>query len=217
MSKNTRNRILLTAVAALLLLAVTVGGTLAYLRDTTVEVKNTFLESNLDITLQEHPLNEDGRTIDTTQAVVKENDEYKMVPGDTLQKDPFVTVKANSEKLWLFVEVIEGNNVDTYLNWTIDDAWTPVDETKYPGVYYQIVEATTADTDFYILANNQVTVDADVTNEQMAAIGTNKPTLTFKAYAVQYEYLVNGAATTDASVAWGIASGATQYGEDISQ
>lgn len=214
MSKNTRNRILLTAVAALLLVTMAVGGTLAFLRDTTEEVKNTFVESNLDITLQEHPLNEDGMTINKNGDVVKANTEYKMVPGVTLEKDPFVTVKADSEKLWLFVQVSASDNADTYLNWEIDSAWNPV--TGATGVYYQIVDATTADTDFYILKDNQVVVDKDVTNKQMADIGTNDPTLTFKAYAVQYEYLVDGQATTDATVAWGIASGATKYGEDIS-
>lgn len=46
MSKNTRNRILLTAVAALLLVAVAVGGTVAYLNATSNAVVNTFTPSS---------------------------------------------------------------------------------------------------------------------------------------------------------------------------
>ena len=53
MSKNTRTRILLTAVAALLLVAMTVGGTLAWLQDTSDTVENTFTASNIDVELDE--------------------------------------------------------------------------------------------------------------------------------------------------------------------
>ena len=218
MSKNTRTRIILTAVAALLLVVMTVGGTIAYLQDKTELVTNTFDTSNLDITLQEHEYNETDNTLkDTTTSSGQDN--YQMVPGKTMPKDPFVTVAANSEKLWLFVQVAD-NSASTYLAFSVkttgDDAWTKLEGvTGVDNVWYMIVDASDAAQNFYILTGNEVTVK-NLTNTQMDDItDANKPSLQFTAYAVQYDYIIEGrdTADADAAAAWAIASGATKYGQ----
>lgn len=166
--KNTK-RILLAAVAALLLVAVSVGGTLAWLADTTVQIQNTFTVGNINIELAETTTN------------------YKMVPGNTIAKNPTVTVKENSEACWLFVKVIESDNLNTYIQYSIAEGWTELET----GVYYREVAATTTDTQFSVLAGDAVTVK-DVTKAQMDSLtDSTLPTLTFQAYAVQKDNVTN--------------------------
>ena len=174
-------------LAVVLLLGIAVGATIAWLTDTTEEVKNTFIHSTLDVTLEE-----------TT------GDEYKMIPGHYVEKDPKAGVPAGSEDAYLFVEVTEADGVVTYtdadgvsqttkwsdfLTYEIADGWTLV-----PGesnVYYRTVMADAAEADraFYVLKDNKVYVKNTVTKEMMDALDkdtTKYPTLTFQAYAVQY-------------------------------
>lgn len=197
MSKNTRTRILLTAVAALLLVTMAVGGTIAWLQDVTAPVVNTFSTSNIDITLTE-----------TTT-------DYKMVPGRVIAKDPVVTVHAVSEASYLFVKIEKSANYDTYLeNYVMADGWERYNTTTgtLPEAYgltewfWKKVDAVTTGSDpYYVLAgsddnpNGQVVVKEGVTNTQMdAAEGEgNAPKLTFTAYAVQSE----GVADEDAAYA----------------
>ena len=188
MKKNT----LLLVLSLTLILGIVVGGTIAWLKDSTEEVINTFTVGDINIDLEEHPLKTgddyDGKTIDTSKPTVKAEDKYKMLPGRVLQKDPFVTVKANSEACWLFVKVEKSDNFDTYMTYEIADGWTAVP--GQTGVYYRQVAATTADSDpIYILKNNQITVKSEVTKTQLESAATSKPTLKFTAYAVQQEGL----------------------------
>ena len=54
------------------------------------------------------------------------------------------------------------------------------------GIYYRIVEKTDANLDFYILADNKITVTDTLTEEKMSAI-TDTLKISFKAYAIQKE------------------------------
>jgi predicted ribosomally synthesized peptide with SipW-like signal peptide len=179
--KNTKK--LIVAIAALsILLCCAVGGTLAYLRDKTNTVTNTFTYGDINITLTE------------TERV------YKMIPGTTLPKDPKVTVEEGSEACWLFIKVEKTNNPDTYLNYSIDTTiWKALPNVD--GVYYCEVSAVSVDTSYPVLKDNQVVVKEEITKEQMTAIGTNYPTLSFTAYAVQKENVA------DVTTAWSIANG----------
>lgn len=165
-------------VAVVLVLCCAVGGTLAWLTAKTNEVKNTFTVGDINIALTE-----------TTE-------DYKMVPGNTIAKDPKVTVKAGSEACWLFVKVEKSANFDQYLSYVMADGWTKLEE----GVYYREVDATTAGTDFAVLKDNQVKVLDTVTKPMLEAAKTNAPTLTFTAYAVQKANIA------DAATAWAEAS-----------
>lgn len=162
-----KKKILVPVVATLMLLSCMVGGTLAYLVDTTEAVENTFTVGNVDITLDES----------------KELD-LKMVPGIELTKDPTVTVEADSEACWLFVKVEESDNLDKFISYTVDSAWAALDGVD--GVYYRDVEASDADQKFTVLKDNTVTVLGTVTKENLDELTDETlPTLTFTAYAVQ--------------------------------
>ena len=82
---------------------------------------------------------------------------------------------------------------------TIATGWTALDGVN--GVYYRVVDTSTADQPFYVLAGNQVTVSGDVTKTMLNDLTeATQPTLTFTAYACQYNS-TNGTSFT-AAEAW---------------
>ena len=187
---KARNRIkpLLTLCCALLLVAAGVFGTLAYLTGTDT-VNNTFTVGNVKITLDEAKVTTDGTPVEGADRV-KAN-EYHLLPGHTYTKDPTVTVQANSEACWLFVQVTNSENLDTFITYAIAEGWTELQD----GVYYREVPASAADQTFSVLAGNTVTVNNTVTKTMLETAKTDAPTLTFKAYAVQKD---NVASASDA-------------------
>ena len=174
-----KKKILVPAVASLMLMSCMVGGTLAYLYDSTDEVTNEFTVGDVDIDLTETTAN------------------YKMVPGNTISKDPTVTVLADSEACWLFVEVIESTNLDDFISYSLDSSWTELNEQT--GVYYREVEDVEVNQEFSVLANDTVTVLTSVTKDMMDEVesgDSQTPTLTFRAYAIQKDNI------STANVAW---------------
>ena len=170
-----KKKTLALVLALTLLVAGVVGGTLAWLTDQTAEVKNTFTVGDINT----------GLTETTT--------DYKMVPGNTIAKDPTVTVKANSEACWLFVQVTESTNLKDFITYAIAEGWTALPGVD--GVYYREVSASDADQTFSVLKGDAVSVNSDVTKEMLTAKDFANPTLTFKAYAVQKD---NVASASDA-------------------
>lgn len=156
-------------VCLTLIIGCAIGGTIAWLTDTTGPVTNTFTAGDVDIDLTENTGNS-----------------YKMVPGNTITKDPKVTVVAGSEACWLFVKVEESANLDDFISYTVDNGWTAL--TGEDGVYYREVSALTSDQTFSVLAGNTVTVNDTVTKTMLDGLkvsGATQPTLTFTAYACQ--------------------------------
>lgn len=172
----------LSIVAVVLVLCCAIGGTLAWLTDKTNPVVNTFTVGDINIDLTE-----------------SKNLNLKMVPGNTIAKDPKVTVQANSEACWLFVKVEKSSNFDSFMTYEMANGWTQGDGTKIPAnVFYREVAATTAATDFSVLKDNSVLVKDSVTKTMLNGLGeTTFPTLTFTAYAVQKDNVA------DAATAWG--------------
>lgn len=202
----------IAVVALALVLCFAIGGTLAWLVDSTNEVKNTFTYGDINIDLWEYDYDPENGTLDTSNKVPSESD-YKMVPGNAMPKNPTVTVEADSEACWLFVKVVESPNFDSFMTYKIADKWMSL--TGVDGVFYREVAATSEDTDFAILGagsvaldevvylwdENEVFVLPTVTKQALNALTDETyPTLTFTAYAVQRD---NVNTATDA---WAIAN-----------
>lgn len=177
-------------LALVLVIGCAVGGTVAWLTAQTGPVVNTFTYGDIDIELTE---------------TKPENQQAKIIPGVDIEKDPKVTVKANSEACWLFVKVEEeGTFVANKVTYYIAEGWTKGDGTKIPeNVYYRAVDAVTNDTSFYVLQGNEkypngvVTVKENLTKAEVNSItADNQPKLTFTAYAVQKDGIA------DADTAW---------------
>ena len=183
-----KKRTVALLLALVLCAGCAVGGTVAWLMDTTETITNTFTTSDITITLTE-----------TTGT------EYKMVPGATIPKNPVIKVAEGSEDCWLFVKLVENNNVDSFLTYSEATGWIEVDGNA--GVYYRKVLKTDQEREFSVIANDKLTVNNNVTKEMMNNVGENKPTISVTAYAIQSENLEYGGATTDAAkavIAWDI-------------
>ena len=191
-------------LALVLVFGMAVGGTIAWLMDSTAPVVNTFTVGDIEITLTE----EAGTIVDGKH-------QFKVTPGVDFAKDPKVTVLKDSEKCWLFVTVEESANWNSNMTYGIAAGWTKLED----GVYYRIVEPTTKDEPFYVLAgddtypNGRIVVSGNLSSDEMEAMETSQPTLTFKAYAIQYESFEPTAETpeaikTAAAAAWAQAKNA---------
>lgn len=165
-------------LALALVVVCIVGGTLAWLTATTPAVTNTFTTSDISITLTETK----GGT---------NHDEFKMIPGWTIEKDPKVTVQNRSEKCYLFVKLVKSDNFDDFMTYELASGWTQLQQLQdknivdVPGVYYRIVDITDMGTAYSVLKDDQVSVKDTVTKSMMNGLTTN-PTLTVTAYATQY-------------------------------
>ena len=99
---------LLVVACALLLVAASVFGTMAYLTSTDT-VTNTFTVGKVAIKLDEAKVNPDGSLVENADRV-KANS-YKLLPGHTYTKDPTVTVEAGSEDSYVRMKV-KVENID---------------------------------------------------------------------------------------------------------
>lgn len=179
--KGIATKTMFMILAVVLIVGISVGGTLAWLTDTTESVTNTFTVGDINITLDETKT------------------DFKMVPGNTIEKDPKVTVEGGSEDCWLFVKVEKSNNLDTYITYTVDSDWTRLTTDKDGNsisdlIYYRSVTASDGDQVFSVLTGDQVTVKDSVTKDLMEQAKDSAPTLTFTAYAVQKDNIDTAAA-----------------------
>ena len=86
-------------MAFVLVIAGTVGVTMALLTDKTDSVVNTFTIGKVDITLTE-----------------TKGNGAKLVPGTTIDKDPKVTVIADSEDCYVFVKIEKSADIVGKIN-----------------------------------------------------------------------------------------------------
>lgn len=150
---------LITILATVLVCCFAVGGTLAWLTAKSDTVKNTFTVGNIGLTLAE--------TTGTT---------YKMIPGGTIEKDPVVTVTANSENCYVFIKIVEVDAKDV-LTYSLD-GWTAVDGVA--GVYSREYTSSNSAVEYKVFVNDTVDVSENLTKED-----TTELSIAITAYAVQ--------------------------------
>lgn len=203
MKAKTKTKALLMSLCAVLLVAASVLGTMAYLTDSK-DVKNTFTVGNVAITMDETDVDDSTPNEDRDQA-----NSYKLLPGHTYTKDPIIHVDANSEDCYLFVKVdnqiaaIEATGNTTVAAQMAAKGWKAVEGKN--GIYVY-VGTTTAP--LAVKASDNVTVfeelviSGDVTNTQLAIY--KDKTITVTAYAVQKD----GFEGKNADQIWSTAFGA---------
>ena len=146
---KTKSKALLLTLCAVLLVAASVLGTMAYLTSTDT-VTNTFTVGKVEIKLDETDVT------NPTGPRVKANS-YKLMPGTTYTKDPTVTVKAGSEESYVRMKVTFNNATKIIALCTdpeyADDGPTGV-ENAYPLIrMVNFVEANAANWDGIIPDN----------------------------------------------------------------
>ena len=191
-----KSKAILMALCAVLLVAASVMGTLAYLTSTDT-VTNTFTVGNVAITMDELDVDNDNNTQDnvTVDNVTRDKaNAYKLLPGHTFIKDPTIHVASTSEDCYLFVKVvneiaaIEAKDTDTSKTSIAAQmeakGWDVVDATN--GIYvYADAEgkpaAVTAGSDVVVFDNFKIS--DGVNNATLATY--NSKTIVVTAYAVQ--------------------------------
>ena len=176
MEQKTKKAKVLTSVAAVALAASMLigGGTYAYLQGETEDVVNNFDTNEV--------------TVDLTETT---GSNYEIIPGTTQAKDPKVTVNATVDA---YVYVTVDDATDGLVTYTMADGWTQLE--GYDNVYYREVTASDAEQEFDVLAGNQVSYDAALTNTYMVDADGNLKEgleLTFSAYAIQKDTFANAA------------------------
>lgn len=195
---KTKSKALILTLCAVLLVAASMLGTMAYLTST-ASVENTFTVGSVKITLDEaqvngdgKPINKDGKVVDDPADAerVKAN-EYKLLPGHTYTKDPTVTVKKVSESSYVrmlvnvtFDKTLTDEKLATNLdsiftgynaaNWNRNAKDTKTENEKtiitYEYRYKKTVSAATEDNKLPALFTG-IQVPGDWTNDDLAALG----------------------------------------------
>lgn len=145
--KNAK-KIIALLLCAVLLVAGSVAGTLAYLTSKTGPVNNTFSAGNVAITLDEADVNEYGKLLykvtdaegnevlgtlenPTDEDVLADRvtaNEYKLIPSQTYVKDPTIKVSEGSEDCWVFVKI--ENGLGTAATIPMNSGWTQVEDSN---------------------------------------------------------------------------------------
>lgn len=204
---------LLVVACALLLVAASVFGTMAYLTSTDT-VTNTFTVGKVNIKLDEAKANPDGSLVANADRV--EANEYKLLPGHTYNKDPMVTVLSGSEPSYVKMTVTfskaneldaifapNGANLTHIFNGYNSANWIAKGNTKdaaantrtYEFWYKEAVGASGNDVALDALFDS-ITVPGEITAEQLGTI--EGMTITVNAYAIQADGFAN------ADAAWAV-------------
>lgn len=174
---KTKSKALLLTLCAVLLVAASVLGTMAYLTSS-AEVKNTFTVGKVEIKLDETDVT------NPTGPRVQANS-YKLMPGTTYTKDPTVTVLNGSEASYVRMKVTFNNATEIIALCTdpefADDGPTGV-ENAYPLIrMVKFVEANAAKWDG-IIPDNMVETGKMLADAKYFAYDKTADTLTYIFY-----------------------------------
>ena len=179
--KKTSKALLLT-ICAVLLVAASVMGTMAYLTSTD-KVQNTFTVGKVAIKLDEAKVGTDGTPVEGADRV-KENG-YKLLPGHTYIKDPTVTVLKDSVESYVRMKVTFNNAAEIIAMCTdpefAEDGPTGV-ENAFPLIrMVKFVEANAPKWDG-IIPNNMVDTEEMLESAKYFAYDEESDTLTYIFY-----------------------------------
>lgn len=204
---KTKSKALLLTLCAVLLVAASVMGTMAYLTSTD-KVENTFTVGSVKITLDEAKVTTDGKPVGGAARVAENS--YKLMPGHTYTKDPTIHVDAASEdcfirakvtltnaKEWIAIATkYADNKVENIIKGTDDNIWwvsqPAVDETANTVTYTFVYKNeshndelgkriwTSADSTDLVLFN-EIVIPGGLTNEELKGVGSSKITVVAEA------------------------------------
>ena len=214
---RTKTKIILLCLCSLLLVVATVTGTLAYLvaKDSTV---NTFTVGKVEMKLDEAPVDENGKKTSGDRVITNE---YKMIPGRIVDKDPTVTVLDGSESSYIrmiltiyneptmsqivnsdkhglggdYAGLLGGWDTQKWLyNGFVTD--TTAKTISFEFRYYMTVGGATGDVILEPLFE-QLIIPATLTGEEIKSLGDGGFKIEVTAHAIQSEGFA------DADEAWG--------------
>ena len=176
-----KSKAILMVVCAMLLVAASVMGTLAYLTSQ-ASVTNTFSVGSVAITMDEAKVDEYGNVVTGENAGRVNGNTYKLVPGHTYTKDPTIRVTALSEDCYIFAKIENGLAGASTL--TVNPGWTAL-----PGVDNVYYYNGTVSGGIDVVVFNEFTFNSDADPDDYA----NKQ-IVVTGYAVQADGFANAAA-----------------------
>lgn len=206
---KTKSKALILTLCAVLLVAASMLGTMAYLTDNKT-VTNTFTVGQVKIKLDEAKANPDGSLVENADRV--KGNSYKLLPGHTYNKDPMVTVLKDSEASYIKMTVTfsnakeldaifapNGADMTKIFNGYNSTNWIYKGNTKnatantrtYEFWYKETVDAPNGNVALDALFDS-ITVPGTITNEQLETI--EGMTITVNAYAIQADGFANAEA-----------------------
>lgn len=198
--KNSGKKVVATLLAIVLLIGCGIGGTLAWLSATSETVTNTFTVGDITIHLNEHKL-ADGKL---TSEVVQTNTDYKVVPGATQPKDPYVTVDAGNEPCYVYVCIKNNLVIDSNIVATFDidlNKWDNIATTEKGDVYRYKTTVPASNTDQILKVFENITYDDDLITKENISTLENK-TIILNAFAHQSENITNDSVANNAALAY---------------
>ena len=205
-------KILMLVVTMILVAAISVTATMAYLKSQTNVTQNAFAVGNVKVSLDEAKVNENGQPVDEDGNVVDDvkdaarvlENECKLIPGRTYMKAPTIYVEEGSEDCIVFVVLRMPKSlvnviydVDEYggcifpqilrNGWRANGYAIPdgaVDSTEFCVVFcYNYAQPVAANTTLPFFES--ITIDKSVTQDQLKGADLNEIKIT--AYAFQNE------------------------------
>lgn len=196
---NNARRILLLVGLMSLVAVISIGGTIAWLTDSTDAVTNTFTAAGIDIALTETKAPDGSALANGAQWSAQ------LIPGKIYSKDPTVSVVSTTDvDVYLFVKFEE--DAKDYLDYTStlteDNGWTNGDGVGIPkNVWYRVVKVNDEKKSWNLLDGDKVTVKTSIVKKGTDVAGTNNiampsgnTTLRYTAYAIQTEGFESAAA-----------------------
>lgn len=173
--KNAK-KVIVLALCAILLVAASVMGTLAYLTSQAT-VQNIFTVGNVSIKLEEYVVDPQTGVKNANATPVTAMENLELVPGREIQKNPFITVNG-TESCWLVVKVTNELGEAITINGMSD--WNKVAGKDGYYMYKQTVDAGKK-----IDVFTSITCNDTNTSDSLAALAGKKIVVT--AYAIQAE------------------------------
>lgn len=209
---NNKRKSLLIVISMMLVCALSIAGTMAYLTKTTDTVSNTFTAGKLfdekvtgyGITLTESAVKQDtnGDYIkDESKTTRVTSNKYEaVIPGSTIFKDPQVDIKGLATESYLYI-VVKDNTID--FDYSID------------GSKWKDTGLKLSNNIVYVYSNGES--EAAKVKGGLSAVGiiennkiTAKSTLSDSIGNIEFKaYLVQTVGFKDANAAWNATFGAT--------
>ena len=138
-------------VAAVAIAAGSIAGTVAYMTSAS-KVSNVFTIGNVKIAMDEGKVNADGQIPDPN--VRTDSNSYLLMPGKSYDKDPLITVQADTQACYLFL--VTRNQISS-----IEDPSKPTMADQMVANGWGIYKDTTAGTRVWIYCGSSANVNAD--------------------------------------------------------
>lgn len=169
-------RPLALVMSVVIIIGCAVSGSVAWLTSSATPVSNAFTVGNINIELN-------GSELSATD---------KYVPGETIAFKPTVTVKAGSEKCYLFVRIKEENNkIDglegKVIQWALaDNDWENVGG-NFVNYYWKLIDTADIDMELKILNDTKYPVHVNKNLTKAMIDNMSVPNITISAIAIQAE------------------------------